>query len=509
MSDLDRLAGINDLETAKTFLLAYAKENERLNKRLTEVLAELAEAKGTTRREQLELELVGVKEQLDKLRQQTFGDSSERRPRPSADDKPKPAAKKTGHGPRPQPNLPVKTRLLRLAEEDRVCPRCNGRLEEIKGATEDAELIDMVRQHFLLVKQQRQKYGCGCDVHTTPAPTKHIKGGRYSLRFAVAVAVAKYADHNPLTRLCRMFGRQGLDVDSQTLWDQIEALAQHLVPAYDKLRQHILGADVVGADETWWRLMGGKAKSTKRWWAWSLTNPDAVWHGIDSSRSAKTAAKYLEGFNGTLMVDGYKAYDTMAKHESGIRLAHCWAHARRKFVEAEPNYPQCSEAIELMGQLFELDRETRDPSLLEGDAKLEAEQTRLVKRNAEARPILDRLRAWALEQRGLPKSGLRKAIDYMFRYWDGLTVFLEDAYVPLDNNQTERALRGLVIGRKNHYGSRSKRGTEVAALFYSLIETAKLHDINPADYIHTATIFAIEFGEALLPWEYAALPESA
>ena len=209
------------------------------------------------------------------------------------------------------------------------------------------------------------------------------------------------------------------------------------------------------------------------------------------------------------MVDGYKAYDTMAKHESGIRLAHCWAHARRKFVEAKPNYPQCSEAIELIGQLFELDRETRDPSLLEGDAKLEAEQTRLAKRNTEARPILDRLRAWALEQRGLPKSGLRKAIDYMFRYWDGLTVFLEDAYVPLDNNQTERALRGLVIGRKNHYGSRSKRGTEVAALFYSLIETAKLHDINSADYIYTATIFATEFGEALLPWEFAALPDSA
>ncbi len=507
MSEFDRLERIDDLDTAKQFLLAYAKENERLSKRLQEVIAELAEAKGAGRQQQLQLELREVKEQLDTLRGRVFGESSERRPHAKSDDTP--PKKKTGHGPRPQPKLPKKTLRLTLPEEKRTCSRCGQRLEEIKGATEDAEFIDMLAQSFLLVQQQRQKYSCDCGVQTTPSLTRHIEGGRYSLRFAVAVVVAKYADHCPLTRLCRMFGRQGLEVDSQTLWDQIEALARHLVPAYDKLREHILGADVVGADETWWRLMGGKAKSTKRWWAWSLTNPDAVWHGIAPSRSAATAKAFLDGFSGTLMVDGYKAYDTLAKDAKDIRLAHCWAHSRRKFVEAEPNYPQCSVALELIGQLFEVDRGTQDPSLLHGDAKFEAEQTRLAKRNSEARPILEKLRAWALEQRGLPKSSLRKAIDYMLRYWDGLTIFLDDPYVPLDNNLTERALRGLVIGRKNHYGSRSKRGTEVAALYYSLVETAKLCNVNPSDYLYTAAIFAIEFGEALLPWEYAALPEQA
>ena len=97
----------------------------------------------------------------------------------------------------------------------------------------------------------------------------------------------------------------------------------------------------------------------------------------------------------------------------------------------------------------------------------------------------------------------------MLKYWDGLTVFLSDPYVPLDNNGTERALRGMVIGRKNHYGSRSKRGTEVAAILYSLVETAKLNDINVADYLYTAAIFAIEFGQPLLPWDFAALPDEA
>ena len=91
----------------------------------------------------------------------------------------------------------------------------------------------------------------------------------------------------------------------------------------------------------------------------------------------------------------------------------------------------------------------------------------------------------------------------MFKYWDGLTVFVDDAFVPLDNNATERALRGLVIGRKNHYGSRSKRGTEVAALFYSLLETAAISGVDPAEYLTAATHYGVEQGQGLLPWDFA------
>lgn len=506
MSELDRLRALPP-EDAKELLIAYAKENDRLHRRLQELVKELAEAKGTDAYKQLEIELGNVQERLAGMQRKMFGDSSERRPKENAPTKKKP---KTGHGPRPQPNLPIEHERYLLGEEDRTCPKCGGYLEELKGVTEDADVIDMVERHFVLKHRRCQKYGCGCTIHTAPRPVENIKGGRYTLQFAVGVALAKYADHAPLTRQCRIMRREGLEIDSQTLWDQIEVLAQHLVPAYDKLREYILGADVVGADETWWRLMGGgkgKARPTKRWWAWSLTTPDAVWHGIAPSRSAEAAKEYVGDFEGTLVVDGYKAYDTLAKDNKTLKLAHCWAHARRKFVEAEPNHPECGEALDLIGQLFEVDRGTRDPTLLEGDAKLEAAQERLAKRSREAPPLLDKLRAWALQQRGLPKSGLRKAIDYMFRYWDGLLVFVEDPFVPLDNNGTERALRGMVIGRKNHYGSRSVRGTEVAALFYSLLETANLNGVDPADYLYTAAIFALDFSQALLPWEFAALPD--
>jgi transposase len=138
---------------------------------------------------------------------------------------------------------------------------------------------------------------------------------------------------------------------------------------------------------------------------------------------------------------------------------------------------------------------------LQGDAKVAAAQTRLAARAERGPPILDELRAWALEQRGSPKSSLRNAIDYLLGHWRGLTVFLEDPFIPLDNNATERTLRGIVVGRKNHYGSRSVRGTEVAAACYSLVETAKLNGLDPHAYLAAACagILAGEPPARLLP----------
>lgn len=502
MPDLERFEAIDDVDEAKAYLRMFAVENDRLRARLQELVKELAALKGGDGSQQLTLELDRLQEQIAKLNQKVFGDSSERRPteKPTKEKKPK-----KGHGPRSHPDLERIQLRMALADDDRTCAECGEHLRELSGMNEESTFIDLIERKFTVATMQRQKYSCDCGIYTPPAPTRHLPGGRYSLKFAVHVALAKYLDHAPLNRQARIMGREGLRIDSQTLWDQIDALAKHLVPAYEKLRAFILGADVVGADETWWRVMGtkGKPSSSKKWWAWSMTSPGAVWHGIAPSRSADAARSYLGGFDGTLMVDGYRAYDTLAKENDALVLAHCWAHARRKFVEAEPNYPQCTEALTLISELFVIDRDTANPGELEGDAKLQAAEARLTARQDRAPPILAKLRAWALEQRGLPKSGLRKAIDYMLRYWPGLTVFVDDADVPLDNNATERALRGIVIGRKNHYGSRSKRGTEVAALFYSLLETAAMQGVDPAAYLTAATQYAVERNEALLPWDFA------
>lgn len=506
VSEYDRLDRVDDLETMREWAKLYARENERLRIRNAELLDQMAKVEGPEAAKQLALEIAKIHEQMDALRQRLFGESSERRSYPGEKES-KPKKPQRGHGPKAQPKLKVKQVELRLEGEDKVCPSCGDSLQELGAQAEEVERITVVAREYVLEKLRALKYRCRCGtgVHTAPLPPTHLKGGRYSLDFAIEVAVDKYVNHLPLDRQRKIMERAGLLVDTNTLWDQVDALAKHLVPTYEAIRQYIVGADVVGADETTWRLMGTRKRSgSHKWWAWALTVPNAVWYKLAPSRGSDVAVEALEGFEGTLMVDGYKAYETLTKKVNGkgtrIRLAHCWAHARRKLVEAEPNYPTCSEALDLIQQLFGLERNVPDPTTLEGDARLQAELCRLELRNNEARPLLDKLKKWALNQQGLPNSQLRRAAEYMLRYWEGLTVLLEDPYVPLDNNASERALRGLVLGRKNHYGSRSKRGTEVAAILYTVLDTARLCGLDPIQFLNYAVSKHLATGQAAHPW---------
>lgn len=452
----------SDIETLRAIALRLFRENERLANELAE-----------------------LREQVENLLARRYGRSSERRQRRAPEAKnPKP---KRGHGPTPQPRLPVEPELVTLSDE-RTCPYCNGTFEPIDGMTEDSEVITVIERQYVVKQVKRQKYRCRCGIGlvTAPAPPKLIPGGRYSPEFAVQVAADKYLMHLPLARQCRDMGYQGLETTTQVLWDQIEVLARLWQPVQDLLLPYVLGNDILGMDETRWPLMQNGSPST-RWWVWSISAPDAVFHHIASSRAAAVPASLLGDFQGILVCDGYKAYESLAKQCSDLRLALCWAHVRRKFIQAEPNHPTCREALDLIGELFAIDRDTEDPARLAGDAKLAAMAARMQARQERAPPILAKLLDWAKQQTGLPKSGLRKAIDYMVNHWNALKVFLEDPFVPLHNNATERALRGVVLGRKNHYGSRSKRGTEVAALFYSILDTAVMNGLEPRQYMLDAT----------------------
>ena len=187
----------------------------------------------------------------------------------------------------------------------------------------------------------------------------------------------------------------------------------------------------------------------------------------------------------------------MKKDGGRFSIAHCWAHVRRKFVEIEEQYPsECEQVLELIGALYEI--ESRCATGPPGDER------RAQLRRDESRPIVKQIEKWALDMRALPESGLGKAIRYLGGVWDdGLLRFLDDPAVPLDNNVTERCLRGVVIGRKNHYGSRSERGTQVAALFYGLIESAKLASVGPYTYLRAATNAALRDAPVLLPHQLA------
>ena len=497
MVDIERETNIERLREVARLL---DRENTRLHSRLLELTRLLAEARGEVAT-QLQLEIDFLQQTLAARNQALFGRSSEKRPAVAEKSNGEAAAApRRGHGPTAQPSLPIVEEIHQLDEPDRACPECGGALAEWNGQFEEAEEVDVVERSFRIVRHRRQKYRCACgSIETALGPQKLIEGGRYSVAFAVEVAVSKYTDHLPLARQVRQMARAGLTVGTQALWDQIFALSRHLEPTYKALRRYVLGAPVVGADETTWQLMDGKGSG--KWWVWAVTRPDAVFYQILSSRSAQAASTVLDGYHGIVVADGYSAYRALQKQPrdgGGVPdfdLACCWAHCRRKFVEAEPHYPQATQAIELIRELYRIEergRESGDPAKL------------LELRRTESAKLLETIRLWLVEQArtALPQSSLGKAIGYAQSLWPGLTRFIEDPEIPIDNNSTERSLRGVAVGRKNHYGSRSIRGTEVAALFYSLIESAKLSGIEPAHYLREATARAIANpGTVALPAE--------
>src|SRR2546425_242101 len=231
-------------------------------------------------------------------------------------------------------------------------------------------------------------------------------GSRYSPAFAVEVAVNKYLDHLPLERQARIMRREGLTVDSQTLWDQLDVLATVLRPTYEALGRHVLEAEVVGADETWWRLMD--TKGSKRWWVWSVTRDDAVIYKTLPSRSREAAGPVLHGYPGIVMADGYTAYDALSRAGPSFTLAHCWAHVRRKFIEAEPHFPDpCRQVLDLIGQLYAVEGEVPTPS--DPADRAAALALRHGLRQERSRPLVRAIRDWALAQRPLPESSLGKA----------------------------------------------------------------------------------------------------
>lgn len=494
----------NDPELLRQAALLLERENQKLAKKIIELTRELLALKGGDP-EQLKLRIAELERQIASKNRMLFGEKSERRAGDEENAPPAPAASpkppQKGHGPKAQPSLPIEEVPHVLDEADRVCRACGERLDVWEGQFEQSEEVDVVPRRFVLKLHKRQKYRCRCGgcVETAPGPLKLFEGARYSIDFAIEVASEKYHDHAPLERQVRKMRREELVVESQTLWDQLERLARLLAPGYEALVQYQLAQGILGADETRWPLLGKSEPS--RWYAWSMVSTNAVAYRILDGRSTEEARKVLGGYKGVVMCDGYAVYKSLAKTE-GFTLAHCWAHVRREFIEAEASFPaEAKVVLDLIRGLYAVEAKCKPGP--EGDTE------RLALRQAESKVLVERIRVFAETTNVVPRSRLDAAIQYMVGMWSGLTRFLSDPTIPLDNNHTERAERGVVVGRKNHYGSRSRRGTEVAALFYSFIESAKLCGIDPKAYLRTATVAALRGERIPLPHEVAAPPSSA
>ena len=477
-----------DIEILRHACGAYDKANRQLLDKVRELTQALADAQGLGAA-QIGIDLPDV----------CFAPSAVTSPEPETNEgEPAPAKRRPpqrGHGPTPQMDLPTEVNRCQF-DGLPDCTACGQTMGLWEGQFEESEEITVVEASYKISLIQRQKYRCRCNsnVLTAPGPPKLIAGGRYSVDFACHSAVAKFCDHLPLERQVRQMARRGLTVTSQTLWDQQAALAKHLEPTWQALCAAALATPVLNVDETGWRMMGSKTNT--KWTLFGLTSPTLAVYHLMGSKSAATAHQILKGFHGILVVDGYAVYPLVAELEKTIRIAHCWAHADRKFKEAKDPPRAIAEIRGLIFKLYKVERKVAGP--FPGDDDACAERRTL--REQESRKLIDEIRDWAFAQGGLRRSSFGKAVRYMLKHWDGLTLFLEDPSVALDNNAAERVLRGPVVGRKNFYGNRSKRGAKVAAILYSLIETAKLNGIDPAKYLEDAAHEAIRKpGAVLLP----------
>jgi transposase len=476
-----KLADEQNLDTLRQISLLLDRENQRLIAKNVELTAELARLRGLPDVTQLTFT---VQRELHETRTQIF------QREPDTKTTSAPAARRTppGHGPRQQPALPRVDIHHELPAEHRSCPACGAALTEMTGQCESSERITTVKLTYQVEHHHRQKYRCACNgaVVTAPGPDQLIPGGRYAPEFAVGVAVAKYADHLPLERQVRMMAREGLHVDSQTLWDQIHALARHLEPPYEALGRRALDAPVINVDETRWPRLDSSSPSAGT--VWGVQAPTVSFYRILPGKSTEEGRQALGGYRGIVVVDGYAVYEVLARDGPGFALAHCWAHTKRKYEEIADHWPAvCADIAGLIRELYAVERLVPGP--FPGDAA--AQQLRHQLRRERSRPIVDRIWQWATVQVGLPRSDFGKAVRYMLERWEGLTRFVDDARIPLDNNAAERALRGPVVGRKNHYGSRSLRGTQVAAVFYTLCESAGLAGVDPQAYLLRAVHAAI------------------
>jgi transposase len=472
-----------DIEELRRVALAQQAQIEQLIAALQKKSREVDQLRGKPGDLQLTMKLLATLQAKAQKTQEALDAASKRdRERKSRD----------VTGPTPQPRLPAVDRKYTLDDADRACPSCGGDLAPMTGQFETSEMIDVVEVRYELVTVKRQKYVCRCGgcVETALGPSRALPGSRYSREFAVKVCLDKWLDHIPLERQVRILERHGLTVTSSTLWELAYATAKQLTAVDAALLTHVKAQPVIGLDQTGWPRLEGD--DTKPWQMWCLTAPDAVVHRIRDDKSAATFRDLVGDYHGTIIADALATHAAGARGDPGIVLAACWAHVYRRFDDIKDDHPDAEEALARIGALYEIDRRAGDDAA-----------ARAALRGAEAPAILESLRAWLLERAALTHIALGKAAAYALGIWDRLTRFVDDPRVPLDNNATERAIRGPVVGRKNHYGSKSRSGTAVASTMYSILETAKLHDVDPAAYL-AAALDAADRGEVLLPWHFAA-----
>lgn len=392
--------------------------------------------------------------------------------------------------------------------DQRTCP-CGTPMIEI--GEDVSEQLDIVPMQIRVLRHVRKRYGCPGSAHapvTAPLPPQPLPKSNASAAFLAMLLTVKFVDGLPLTRFGKVLGRSGVPVPDQTLARWVIGASRVLQPLQNLTRDLLLESPFIHVDETVVQVLKEpNRKPTSQSYMWVQTGgpPDkqVVLYDYDPSRSSAVPVRLLHDYRGYMMTDGYTAYNRLARTEGITRLA-CWAHVRRKYMDAVKVQPKgkrgrADDAVAMIAKLYKVESDHKDAT----------DEMRLLARQEISMPALEALHAWMEKTRPLvtPTSALGKAMSYMHKYWSMLTIYTERGDLPIDNNKCENSIRPFVVGRKGWLFSDTPAGAHASAVIYSLVETAKANGVEP--YLWLLRVLtdlpaakSVEDVEALLPWNF-------
>jgi transposase len=391
------------------------------------------------------------------------------------------------------------------------CPECGQRLTRL--GEDSSEQLDYVPGYFQVIRHVRPKLACkACArIMQAAAPARPIERGLPTAGLLAQVIGAKYADHCPLYRQEGIYRRSGVELPRAMLASWAAEAAKLLDPLVSTLERYVLAGDKLHADDTPVPVLApGKGRThTARLWAYvrddrpsSGADPPAVVYRYSPDRKAARPHGHLRSFTGILQADAYSGFAPLYA-DGRIKEAACWAHARRKYydVYVMDRSPIAGEALSRIAELYGIEREIRG----------QPPEARQAARATRSAPLAKALHVWLRTTHVTlsVKSPLAGAIQYTLARWTALTRYLDDGRIEIDNNAAERAIRALVLGRRNYLFAGSDAGGETAARLYSLIGTCRLNNIDPHVYLrHVLERIAqhpINRIDELLPWQVESL----
>lgn len=456
------------------------------------------------------------------LKQQLFGRKAE--PAPNRSDPktdpplpPRPPRRRGQQPGRPSPprrahaHLPAVRENCDLDDDHKTCPHCGLPFAPFPG-TDDGEILEIdVRAYRRLYRRCRYRPACGCDglprVLTAPPPPKLIPKSHLGVSVWVTILLDKFAFGRPTYRLLEDLRGHGLPLAAGTVTDGLQRLLPLFEPVYQALVSQSRQADHWHADETRWLVfVSTPGKVGHRWYLWAFLSATTVVFVLAPSRSHEVPEDHLgEAATGILNVDRYSAYKALPQVKDGqIRLAFCWAHQRRDFLEVAASWPSeapwAQDWVTAIGELYHLNEQR---------LAVAADRVAFAPTDHALRQAVAAMQRRWQEELATPRlhPARAKALASLGEHWEGLTLFVEHPAVPMDNNAAERVERGPVVGRKNYYGSGSLWSGHLAALLFSVLQTLRLWELNPRLWLGAYLRACAEAGgqvpanvSTFLPW---------